>query len=260
MIFVIHILGTIYDSYCEMIDLFLAENDFLHALEYVERLKSRCLSESLSFRDMLPDNASIEDIKQFKEIVLKRKYYSSIHDKETDPVRRNEILEKLKYYQDQYSKFVETKNIKIPNFDFDNLDSILVNEIEKITLDNNQAIIEFFPMEDKVIVFIIKKDTPIEKNSIVIDTYNRFRLKGILGPYLKSYIKNEKISASKNKHIRTEKIEDVLQEIYTEIFSKIKSRLDGINNLIIIPYGLFHLIPFHALFHESGNKRKYVNR
>jgi CHAT domain-containing protein len=251
-------LGTIYDSYCELIDLFLTENDFLHALEYVERLKSRCLSELISFREVLPDNASIEEIKQLKEIVLKRKFYLSRRDNETDPVRKNEILEKLKYYQDQYSKFIETKNIQIPNFDLDNLNSILANEIEEISLDNNQAIIEIFPMEDKVVVFIIKKETPIELNSFVINSYNRFRLKDIVVPYLKSYIKNEKISASKNKHIRTEKIEDVLQEIYREIFSEIKPRLDGINNLIIIPYGLFHLIPFHALFHKIGIKRKYV--
>ena len=147
--------------------MYISDNDFYQALEYVERLKSRCLSESISFRKLLPENASIADINKFKEIFQKVKYYSSHIKDEADPGRRDKFKEKFKFYRDSYSKFIETYNIQNPNSDFDKLFPISKNDVENIPLNKNQAIVELFPMEDKIIVFIIKADTPLEQSSII---------------------------------------------------------------------------------------------
>jgi len=254
-------LGTIYDSYCELIDIYIIENDFYQALEYVERLKSRCLSETISFQELFADNVTNDETKQYKKIFLTIRHYSEIIAKEKDIIRKDQIKEKLNSYKEEHLDILtKIKNVN-PGFDFYQQFTISSQEIKNFPLDSNQAILELFPMEDKIIIFIIRNDIPLDQSSIVVNSYNRFQLKDTVIPYLKSYIQKRNMSFSKESNescYRTDKIESVLKEIYAEIFFTIQSKLDGIDKLIIIPYGLFHLIPFHALYYESDNQRNYL--
>ena len=254
-------LSTFYDYYYEMIDLYLSKNDFSHALEYLERLKCRSLAETLANRGLLPNNASIEEKKEFKQLRLKICSISAALKQEKKLEKRELINEKLNILLNQYSDFIEHLKNKYSGFEFNNAKLNSYFEIEKVTVENNQAIIELFPMENKIAVFIIRKNVPLEHSSVIINTYNRSQLKNSIFSYIDNYLKHR--SYSKSISIDSEinwshHLEKALEELYKEIFLKIETKLEGIDNIVVIPYGLLHFIPFHAMFLNSNDKRKYL--
>ena len=102
---------------------------------------------------------------------------------------------------------------------------------------------------------------PLEDSSVIINTYNRSQLKNSIFSYIDNYLKHRCDSKSisiDSEYNWSHYLEKALEELYKKIFLKIETKLEGIDNIVVIPYGLLHFIPFHAMFSNSNDKRKYL--
>jgi len=254
-------LGTVFDFYYVMIEICLKLNDFKAAFKYVERIKSRSLAEMLANRDLLPKNATREERKEYKQLRSKIRSCANLLNKVENPVRIRTLSEELKQLEKGYEQMVARLRMKDSSFDPDHKTTVSYSDIKSIIADDETAIIEFFPMDDRVVVFIIKNDQDIDDSSLIIDNYDRFKLEGIIAELLERYKNYQESSGSKKSHAKKlweDYLEEILKELYKNVFLKIQPRLNGIKKIVLIPYSQLHFLPFHAMFSEDNGRKHYV--
>ena len=50
----------------------------------------------------------------------------------------------------------------------------------------------------------------------------------------------------------------LLDKFHKKIFTRINEFLDGVKNIVFIPYSYFHLLPLHAMYFEEHGRRHYI--
>ena len=254
-------LGTVFDFYYLLVEICLENNDFKTAFEYVELLKSRSLAEMLVNRDLLPRNATEDERLKYKELRSRIRNCSSRLSAAKHPIRKLALSEQMTRLEQEYNKIVALLKQKDSSFDPDHKARFSHAEIKNLAADFETAIVELFPMDDKLAVFIIRDDHEIDECSMTIDGFDRFRLddmvKGLLERY-EAYKESSGPSKSKAKQAWEAYLEQILEEIHSEVFSRIRPRLSNTNSLTFIPYGGFHFLPLHAMFSQNGGSRHYV--
>jgi CHAT domain-containing protein len=254
-------LGTVFDFYYVMIEICLELNDFKNAFKYVERLKSRSLAEMLANRDLLPKNATREERQEYKQLRLKIRSCANLLNKVKNPVRIQALTEELKQLEKEYEQMVALLKEKDSSFDPDYKTTVSHSEVQSLITDDETAIIEFFPMDDRVVVFIINNDQDIDDSSVIITNYNRFKLDGIITELLelyKNYQERYDSKKSQAKKMWENYLEKILKELYDNLFLKIQPRLNGIKKIVLIPYSQLHFLPLHAMFSENNDRKRYV--
>ena len=153
---------------------------------------------------------------------------------------------------------LKTKDL---SFDPDFKTTISYSDIAILIPDDESAIIEFFPMDDKVVVFVLRNDQDIDDSSIIIEGYDRFELNGIITELLKRYTNYQESSGSKKSKARQaweDHLEKILGELHDKLFLRIRPRLAGIKKIVMIPYSQLHFLPLHAMFSKIDGRKRYV--
>jgi CHAT domain-containing protein/Flp pilus assembly protein TadD len=254
-------LGTVFDFYYMIIEICLQLDDFKAAYKYLERLKSRSLAEMLANRDLLPKNATRDERQEYKQLRSKIRSYSNLLNKVKNPVRIQALTEELKQLEKEYEQMVARLKEKDSSFDPDHRTTVSYSDIKGLIADDETAIIEFFPMDDRVVAFVIKNDQDIDDSSVIIAGYNRFKLNGIISELLKLYKNYQESSGSKKsqaKKLWEDYLERTLKKLYDKIFLKIQPRLNGIKKIVLIPYSQLHFLPLHAMFYENNGCKRYI--
>jgi len=252
---------TVYGVYHEMVDLCLEQRDFKTALEYVEQTKSRSLAEMLASRDLMPKNATEEEKREYQIVRFQMRTYAYRLSKEEDKTRSIELNNKLNALKKQYSEVIQQLRGNNPYFDPDQTAQLSYNEIRELVSDGESTLVEFFPLNDRIAIFVVLKNKEIEEATIFVENYNQFALyehiKGLAERY-QIYITSNGRDQEKSLKIWEDYLDNILKELYTKIFLKIMPLLEGIKKITIIPYGGFHLFPLHAVYTEKGGNRRYL--
>jgi CHAT domain-containing protein len=243
-------LGEVRLVYCALIAILLDTGEYAIALQYVERLKSRRLSEMLAGRDLLPRQAAEEQTRIYR--TLRSEMMSLAHRlrKEQDPIRATALMAEYDETERSYNDILKSLQVDNPEFDPDHTSHIEFRDISPLLPDEKSAIIELFPMEDKTVVFVVTKNREIADSTVVVQDYT---VQTLLDQV-------ERLSEITNDTEWDDYLDQVLEEQYTTIFQTIKPYLDGIDKITFIPHSGFHLLPLHAMFIEKDRARRLIDK
>lgn len=118
-------------------------------------------------------------------------------------------------------------------------------EAVRESLPPDAALIEYFALKEEFVAAVVtSKDlkivpvTPISRAANLVRML-RFQMgKFRLGPQYTSTFEKNLLSAT----------ESHLGELHEEIFVPVREHLRGARHLVIVPHGVLHYVPFHALF------------
>jgi CHAT domain-containing protein len=178
-----------------------------------------------------------------------------------NPVRFRALSEEIKQLEKRYEQMVTHFRKNDSSFDPDHKITVSYSDIKSLIADDETAIIEFFPMDDKIFVFIIKNDQDLDDSSVIITDYNRFELNGMITELLERYTNYQESSGSKKSKARQlweDHLEKILEELYDKLFLRIQPRLDGIKKIVLIPFSQLHFLPLHAMFYENNGRKRYI--
>jgi CHAT domain-containing protein len=217
------------DLYQNMIKVCLELEKPVEAIEYVERSKTRNLVELILSKDIdtifTPDVVS--KLEEFRDEITSGQYELQ-HATAEDPTALAQQLQQLRQQRNE----LQDRYLPLGSgFQFDPFRS---------TLSDRTAIVEFYITTDKLLVFIITKQTqqPIVFSSDLIDPN---KLGKWASSYLKAYInKNSHWQRRLTTHLhllaKILHIDEIIKQIPTEC-----------DKLILIPHRYLHLVPLHAL-------------
>lgn len=241
------------------------------ALQYVERVKSRTFLEMLATRqvkgrDREDENILRKDREFQQELMSFRKRLNTMEEtmisgvsvKEIDGLRKA-MLEK----ETTYTAFIE--GVKLQNPDLGSLISITPLPIERIQswLDKDTTLLEYYTAKDAVYAWLVtnqdvkvyeitmsQKELQIKVENMLLpnisDRPRRPQPAMIYAPSSYDKESNEQERKANRGNFFT-----ASQDFYKEIVSPIEKDIKT-NNLIIVPYGVLHKVPFSAL--SDGEK------
>ncbi len=245
--------------YQDMIKCCLKLKDFKKAIEYVERLKSRNLAELIAHKNLLPKFAPEEEKHEYQRLRFRMKALAHQLSKEENHDRSINIKEELEQAERKHDQMVLNFRTKDLQFDPDQRIIVTYEDIKSLINDPDSALIELFPMQDKTVVFVISQHGAIEKSTELIFDYTIYNLYDHINEL------TEKYEAYKSDGSNSDKLDDwqkaldsILSELYNKLFLRIRSHLDGMHKITLIPYHGFHLLPLHAMHYEDNRKRRYI--
>lgn len=227
--------------YSEAIDCCLEQGDFAAALEYVERLKSRSLAEMLQGRSLCPRNSSKEAIEQYGRLTVGMRVASQRLGEREGSSFSDGLLKDYLDAQEDRQDFIHMLRKNDPDFDPDQTVRISYGDIRSLVTDPTTALIEFFPMQDKTVAFIVLPGRDMADSTLIIKDYNHSTLQ-------------DDRQAARDK----EKVESILERLHYNLFDPMEPYLCGIERLIFIPYSGLHLLPLHAMFTQKNGSRRYL--
>ena len=211
------------DVYDEIINIYFKRENYKLAFEYVERCKSRTLIDLLSSKSLFPKQNNVNGKNLNHKI---RKIEKAELDIRNPQANLRTINEKKKYLSQAKS---ELRN-EAP--ELSSLVSVYSAGFEKIAshLSHKQSLIEYYVSGTNLFVFIVYQNNLIAK-----------RLDGdTLGDKIKSARKEICDPTSKRYKLK-------LHELYQCLFQPIEEDIKS-KELIIVPHGLLHYMPYNALF------------
>ena len=125
--------------------------------------------------------------------------------------------------------------------------SVCSLEAIRAALPEGAALVEYFQVDDRIVLCLLDRDTleiaPVSVMSRVSEhlrmlqfQFSKFRLGA-------DYIRTFRAALLKSTQAH-------LHEMFNELLAPVWSRLEG-RRLIIVPHGLLHYVPFHALYTGS---------
>lgn len=242
--------------YADIVRLSLDLEQPLLSLQYAERAKSRALLNMLAFRLDLGiearDEADQPIVQQLTQLKTKRdKLYR--HWESGEISNEEEDANKVpKQQQAQQNLFSIEKRITevwhkllIRNADYARDASLWQVRSESIQplLPSDALLIEYFVANDELIVFLVTK----QEISTVRISNNLAQMQTML-----TFLRVNRGAIPQTSPNRmsemAENARGLLQQIYQYLIGPIANTMKLYKQLIIVPHGILHYVPFHALY------------
>lgn len=245
------------EVYERLVDLCLSGHagpDPLHeAFEFMEQAKSRSLVD-LMFQAATAQapapgqSALVRNIRNLREEL--NWYYHRIEQEQLQTEQRSpERIERLREEaKERESRFVRTLR-EMPSDELASTalvppSTMGIDEV-RAALAPDTAILEYFFTGDKVLATVITKESLQPVPVTLLSRVNgllqllQFQLaKFQLGPEYARTFEKQLLAAAQNH----------LQELYKELIAPVRLRLARSKNVVIVPHGMLHYLPFHAFF------------
>ncbi|NEQ70362.1 MAG: CHAT domain-containing protein [Symploca sp. SIO2D2] len=228
--------------YSSMIEVCLKLDNITEAIEYVERSKNRNLIEQILERDsknIFPINV-VTQLEIYRDEIAVGQYQIQ-NNKAENPKTMAQHLQKLRQQRN------ELQNRYLPvghGFKFDSFQP---------TLNEHTAIIEWYIIHDKILVFIVTKQEKIKVWQS--QPQDRKALENWVSQYLYNYY-NQKDKWKKRLEQEIKQLVSILH--IDKILNQIPNHFD---QLILIPHRLLHLFPLHALpISHNGKTASLLDR
>ncbi|MBO6622443.1 MAG: CHAT domain-containing protein [Balneola sp.] len=232
------------DFYNEVAGWYLEKNnDIEKAFEITERGRARVLLERLSFSESdlqnVVDDATLIALRQ-KEKNIDRLYRGI--ENSTDEQSISKLKSELNELEFQYQSFTNELRLQHPKVNPINThEAIKVSEIQ-YSLTNKDALIEYMFTDHHLIIFWIRKNK-VDYVSVDIESDSpKEYLSGLISEFR---------TAVQDK-ATFEVIAQRSQPLFDLLLEPISNKLDGIDNLLIIPSKSLSLLPFDALYTNSS--------
>ncbi len=229
---------------------FLEEN-YEKALEFSERAKSRVLLEQIrTTRLRKPQGLDISLIERENDLISE---LNASIKKGSNVDRTNELDIALQNLLDQ----MEEKHSSSPEIrEYVALRrGVALNcaEISALLKDDKSAILEFYILRDRVLIFLIASESKSEMLRIASREVDKSHLKDLCMLFSSSMdnliheIKEGSRPMGGTSSISISKIDNILGELSFYLLDPVAELLKDFDHLYIIPHSFLHYIPFHAM-------------
>lgn len=232
--------------------IYLKENNLENAWFYVEKARARALGDELNVGFQVDDynkasKKTIEKLERLREEL--NWFYSRLNRAGNDEIKglQKEVLEREKEISDVLRQIGSTRIYKIKNYEPNGNSSELAGLQRQI--GKHKALIEFVKFDDGLSAFIIS-DHKIEfvqnlgKESEIIEL-----LEGL--QYQFGTLRFGSKSLEKFLPELKKRADSYLQKLHEKLIRPVETYFEN-RNLVIIPVGALHYVPFHAL--HDGEK------
>jgi CHAT domain-containing protein/tetratricopeptide (TPR) repeat protein len=251
---------SLYES---MVGLCIDQNQSLRGLEYAERAKSRALLDLLAYRLDLNIQAKDADdhplVEELTRLRAERDHLYRRWESETESAERNErgwSSSQALRQQAQQDVLVLEKQITdlwhrllVRNADYAREAVLWAVRTESAQpfLDADTALVEYYIVHGKLVVFLVTKDN-VQALSLRSDMTKIQALMQRLRLNLRTAPK----STLRDLPALTANAQSILRQLYQLLIAPFEERLTEYAKLIIVPHGSLHYLPFHALY-EGGS-------
>jgi CHAT domain-containing protein/tetratricopeptide (TPR) repeat protein len=205
----------------------------------LELAKSRGLNELLAHRPLRRSRAVPEELLQLQfqsRFELSELYRSGSFERSTDIVmlkerELSELRERIRLMDAEFSSF-------------DTVDPLPLETVQQ-RLPDNALLLEFFTIEDRILLFIIKKhsvnhlylDISLSKIEHAFHSPGENQVGGIRG-------------IGRDRHDRLSQ-DWMLQKLYRALIEPVEADVEQAEILCIVPHSILHYVPFHALYRKT---------
>lgn len=230
--------------------------DINEAFATVEQAKSRALLDLVD-REISSDTFSVEDEALLAELDrLKRElnwFYNRLNGSQSDSNERSP--QQMQVLTTAVTKRENSLGQLLNRWQKRDLTSLPNNPVWTVSLVQLQSclasdtlVLEFFTTERSILIFGVSQAESWSKElsipaALIDDTLGQFRFQMNKFTYGTAY-------SSRYADALLQSTNDTLHQLYTLLLQPISDLLTK-NNLIIIPHGLLHYVPFHALFDDN---------
>ncbi len=237
-----------YQAYPSLVRLLAARGDLAQAFDYAEKYKAKMLLDFLSSRQLLWDellpDALGERLHEVNSEIART--HSRLRTNETE--REAKLLD-LGIERAHLLTRIENESPRY--FDLVNPKALSAAELQHAVLGPNQAVVEYIVGSQTTSVFLVTSD------SVYYDEINlgrevlRDRLSQLSGLY-----SPDRMSAT---NVRSAIAADFKISpafcLYTSLLKPLRSHLDGVDHLVIIPDDWLHYLPFEMLITDTSGAR-----
>lgn len=227
-----------------MVELLTAQNLPGEAFEYVERSKSRTLSDVLQNGRVNIAQAMTgrerKDEQRLKNELASLKIQISGEDDQTriETLRHQLERKRLEFEEFQSRLYSSHPELRIKRAE---MKSITLEETEGLLADERSAVVEFVVAEDKTFLFVITKDAAkkVSFKAFSVDVKEEDVAKRV-----EAY--RSKVAAGDSDFQKPSR------ELYDLLLKPAAAQLAGKTNIIIVPDGPLWNLPFQALVDDNG--------
>jgi len=244
------------EAYQRAVAIYLEMGQTEEAFRLVEETKSRSLINLIKQSLKTPDSPLTQEYDQlrikFHELDVRGGSY------ETRKVSPNQG-EEIAYEVERNKKRIETRMeeilVQIPLqgsmlvrdwVHFQKINPIDLNQL-KAYLSENQAILEYYLIDGKICVFVIAKDSPLERIMLSVSIES-------IEDHIDELMGQFKDFRRSNIQLKIEDVQISLQGLYDDLFKEIREKSaifqqeKKLNQIIVVPHGELHYLPFQALY------------
>lgn len=245
------------------------------AIEYLERARSGLLNSLLATQHIAPGSEVPPDlVRDLRELQTQRRRLDLLIVQEQEmPLykgRMGELVTQQLALTSKLKDVVTQVAVYDPFFEQFRDEPIRYEQVEAlIPTDTRTALLEFCVSDTSTLIVLVIPG--MLKRAYRNATLSRYRLHDLLnrnwfGPLnrLRAPLKGDRTRLRANE---LDLMNDVLGELHDELFG-LKSA-DGetltdcleryqVTRLLVIPHGLLHLVPLHAMWRKSNQERQYL--
>lgn len=235
------------EVYDRLINILLKMDKTEEAFQVSEQARSKAFYDILSGRKINFHGAVSDDLTQLEQIKRAEieKLYKLLQRPETEGSANNgsrqveirEIRAALIDVQTEYEDILQKIKLENPEYrEIISADPVDLQELQKIT-DLSTAFLSYWISDEKLIIWMITKSS-VTRKSIDVKQEYIISLVEKTRKYLSSNMQKETSAG--------------LKELHSILFAPVENELKNFRNLVIIPNGPLHFIPFQALKNEKG--------
>lgn len=222
------------------------------AFGYIELAKSRSLAELLKQHETLlasPQEGHSDLVRRIRDMREELNWYyrrieiEQLRTEAPSPERMEELQKQALAHENELVRVLRDVRSSEASAESQAEGAASLDAI-RACLPRFAALVEYFTVKDKFVAAVLTRDnleivpiTPVSRIANLVRML-RFQLsKFRLGSeYIRTFEKTLFDAASSH-----------LEELYRELIAPLRGRLDA-RHLIIVPHGMLHYLPFHALF------------
>ena len=248
-------LGERVDVYSKMILLCIAMGKKKQAFEYAERARSRALVDLIGNRRIDPKTTDekelVEEAERLRCIINRLRKEQENIPPEVEEGRSLSGEQARKISEAEKKEINIWNKIKRKNPEYTSLrqvDPITLEETQEI-LHEKSALIEYYITPEKTVAFLVTK------KGLRCETLD-FSQKDVWQILLDPITKEVREPSIENRAL----ISDLLAELFNMLFAPLKEHIEnnGVERICFSPHGLLHLFPFHAMYEDTAEGRRYV--
>ncbi len=233
-------------SYHSLVDLLVKQNKPLDALLFAERAKGRVLLDVLSGERS--ELRRLMTPAQREQAHLLNKRISEINDQirvrersnsSADALYRQLDSARLEYQAFQDALYVAHADLRIRSGHTSLLTS---NELNRLTLNNKRALLEFVMGKDRIYLFVVTPGKPSEAPKLNVHSI----------PIKPEDLRRKVEEFHERLAERHPDFAGLARELYSTLIGPTESELRGVEDICLVPDGFLWNLPFQALMTEGG--------
>ena len=225
-------------AYHGLIRLLIAKGDLANALVQAERAKGRVLLDALNSGTQLAQNLSKEESDQLEQLsaglaALNKDVLNERQKDKPDETRLADLEARRQHARNEIQAFMTDLGARAPRLEKQTGLPFTLADATSVLHGPDTAAVEYVVTDDRLYAFIL---TLAGKPALVSIDITNSDLKNLVSEFRRD-LTNPQHAIPKKRS----------QSVYERIFEPIRSHLEGIKNLIIIPDGPLWDLPFQAL-------------